>query len=126
MRSRIAFFDPGELSLPAQKSSGPLIRAVLNEYTDFTNPDRALLSNVLKRQARHGTSPPDWRTCLPRRSLTHAGRLRNPIVAAPNAFGAISTEGTETALPAGIAFLNFEGFREQAGGDKKINRRKRR
>ena len=45
MRSRIAFFDPGELSLPAQKSSGTLIRSVLNECTDFTNHDRALLSN---------------------------------------------------------------------------------
>ena len=45
MRPRIAFFDPGELSLPAQKSPGTLIRSVLNECTDFTNPDRALLSN---------------------------------------------------------------------------------
>ena len=45
MRPRIAFFDPGELSLAAQKSSGTLSRSVLNEYTDFTNPDRALLSN---------------------------------------------------------------------------------
>ena len=29
----------------AQKLSGTLIRSVLNEYTDFTNPVRALLSN---------------------------------------------------------------------------------
>jgi hypothetical protein len=29
----------------AQKSSGTFTASVLNEYTDFTNPDRALLSN---------------------------------------------------------------------------------
>lgn len=33
-------------SLLAQKSLRTLMRSVLNEYTDFTNPDRALLSNV--------------------------------------------------------------------------------
>ncbi len=37
-------------SLLAQKSSGTLIRSVLSEYTDFTNPDRALLSN---QEAEH-------------------------------------------------------------------------
>lgn len=30
---------------PIQKSSGTLILSVRNEYTDFTNPGRALLSN---------------------------------------------------------------------------------
>ncbi len=44
MRPRIAFFDPGSYPFPAQKSSGALIRSVLNESTDFTNPDCALLS----------------------------------------------------------------------------------
>ena len=48
---------------------------------------------------------------MPRRSLTKAGRQRNPIVAAGTA---ASTERTEIALPAGIAFLKSEGFREQA------------
>jgi hypothetical protein len=34
----------------AQKLSGTLIRSALNEYTDFTNPVRALLSN---QEAEH-------------------------------------------------------------------------
>jgi hypothetical protein len=34
----------------AQKLSGTLIRSVLNEYTDFTNPVRALVSN---QEAEH-------------------------------------------------------------------------
>src|SRR5205814_4011083 len=58
-----------------------------------------------------GRVRPGWRTCLPRRSLMKAGRQRNPIVAAGPA---ASTERTEIALPAGIAFLKSEGFREQA------------
>ena len=40
------FFGPS----PLQKSSDTPIRSVLNEYTDFTNPDRALLSN---QEAEH-------------------------------------------------------------------------
>ena len=35
---------------PTQKSSGTLIRSILNEYTDFTKPDRALVSN---QEAEH-------------------------------------------------------------------------
>jgi hypothetical protein len=41
---------------------------------------------------------------------------KSKIVAAGTA---ASTEGTETAVPTSIAFLNFEGFREQAGGTRK-------
>jgi hypothetical protein len=45
-RPRVAFIPGPTLRLFfTQKSSGTLIRSVLNEYTDFTNPDRALLSN---------------------------------------------------------------------------------
>ncbi len=41
---------------------------------------------------------------------------KSKIVAAGTA---ASTEGTETAVPTSIAFLNFEGFREQTGGTRK-------
>ncbi len=64
MRPRIAFSIPGELSFPAQKSSGALIRSVLNESTDFTNPDCGLLSNR--------------RTALPKALPAHGGQaVRN-------------------------------------------------
>jgi len=58
VRPRIAFFDPGELSVPAQKSSGTLIRSVLNESTDFTTPiphcfqNQALAAEPLPSGAR--------------------------------------------------------------------------
>jgi hypothetical protein len=43
MRPRIAL---GSLTVfSAQKSSGTLTASLLNEYTDLTNPERALLSN---------------------------------------------------------------------------------
>ena len=42
--------SPTLTTIFSQKSSGTLIRSVLNEYTDFTNPDRALLSN---QEAEH-------------------------------------------------------------------------
>jgi hypothetical protein len=61
MRPRIAFFDPGELSLPAQKSSGDLIRSVSNESTDFTNPDRGLLS----KPGASGGAAPERREAAP-------------------------------------------------------------
>jgi len=45
-RPGVAFIPaPTLTSILIQKSSGTSIRSVLNEYTDFTNPDRALLSN---------------------------------------------------------------------------------
>ena len=36
---------PSILDISNQKSSGTFIPSVLNEYTDFTKPDRALVSN---------------------------------------------------------------------------------
>jgi len=65
MRPRIAFFDPGELSFPAQKSSGALIRSILNESTDFTNPDSALLS----KPGASGGAAPERREAAPGRAM---------------------------------------------------------
>jgi hypothetical protein len=46
-RPRVAFWSgPRRFSAPrTQNASGTLIRSILNEYTDFTKPERALVSN---------------------------------------------------------------------------------
>src|SRR5437762_454201 len=51
-RPRVAFRSgPRRFSAPRpQKASGLLIRSILNEYTDFTKLDRALVSN---QEAEH-------------------------------------------------------------------------
>ena len=64
MRPRIAFFDLGDIP-PRSEIVRHFDPIGLDEYTDFTNPDRALLS----KPGASGGAAPERREAAPGRAM---------------------------------------------------------